>query len=134
MGTLERDVLRTSWGPIFDGWDGFPVAHVLYGVAHSGCGSCGSSLVSLEVFSPAQILLIVQKSAIRHSFFFLPFFLFFFTVEFKNCFFSQFLLFFSVFFSALSFLFKSAVLSFLSASPLCSITIQSALFLLFVIF
>ena len=28
--------------------------------------SCGSSLVSLEVFSPAQILLIVQTTAIRH--------------------------------------------------------------------
>ena len=106
------------------------------------CGSCGSWLVSLEVFSPAQILLIMQTTAIRHSFFLSSLFSFFFTLEFKNCFFSQFLLFFSVFFSTLScFLFESAFLSFLfsyysilSASPVCSITIQSVLFLLFVIF
>ena len=41
------------------------------------CDSCVSSLVSLAVYSPAQILLIVQTTAICHSFFFLPFFLFF---------------------------------------------------------
>ena len=34
------------------------------------CGSCSSSLVSLEIFSPAQILLIVQTTAI-HCWFFL---------------------------------------------------------------
>ena len=104
--------------------------------------SCGSSLVSLEVFSPAQILLIVQTTAIRHSFFLSSLFSIFFTLEFKKLFFSQFLLFFSVFFSTLScFLFESAFLSFLfsylsilSASPLCSITTQSVLFLLFTIF
>ena len=33
------------------------------------CGSCGSLLVSLEVFSPAQILLIVHTTVIRHSVF-----------------------------------------------------------------
>ena len=32
-----------------------------------GCGSCGSSLASLEVFSPAHILRIVQTTALRHS-------------------------------------------------------------------
>ena len=92
--------------------------------------SCSSSLVSLEVFSPAQILLIVQTTAIRHSFFFLPFSLFSSPWNSKN-FFSQFLLFFSVFLSTLScFLFKSPFLSFLfsyysilSTSSLCSITI-----------
>ena len=51
------------------------------------CGSCGSWLVSLEVFSPAQILLIMQTTAIRHSFFLSSLFSFFFTLEFKNCFF-----------------------------------------------
>ena len=38
------------------------------------CGSCGSSLVSLEVFSPAQILLILQTTTIRHWFFLCSFF------------------------------------------------------------
>ena len=33
------------------------------------CGSCGSLLVSLEVFSPAQILLIVHTTVIHHSVF-----------------------------------------------------------------
>ena len=118
--------------------------------------------MSLKVFSPAQILFIVQATAIRHSVFF---FLFLFYISsFWNLeicsylfilFFPVFLLSFStllsipcsVFSLCLStlfsdlpycFLFKSAILSFLSsyysilsASPLCSITIQSALFLLF---
>ena len=39
------------------------------------CGSCGSSLLSLEVFSPAQILLIVQTNSIMPLIF--SFFLFF---------------------------------------------------------
>ena len=43
------------------------------------CGSCSSSLVSLEVFSPAQILFIVQTIVIRHSVF-----LYFFILEFRN--------------------------------------------------
>ena len=99
---------------------------------------CGSSQVSLEVFSPAQR----QLLAICHLYFLSSFFSIFFTLEFKKLFFSQFFLFSSVFFSALScFLFKSAFLLFLfsyysilSASLLCFITIQSVLFLLFVIF
>ena len=33
------------------------------------CSFCGSSRVSLEVFSPTQILLIVQTTAMRHSVF-----------------------------------------------------------------
>ena len=32
-----------------------------------GCGSCGCSRVSLEVHSPAQFLLIVQTTPLRHS-------------------------------------------------------------------
>ena len=32
-----------------------------------GCGSCGCSLVSLEVHSPGQFLLIVQTTPLRHS-------------------------------------------------------------------
>ena len=43
------------------------------------CGSCSSSLVSLEVFSPAQILFIMQTIVIRHSVF-----LYFFILEFRN--------------------------------------------------
>ena len=40
-------------------------------------GSCGYSLKSLEVFSAAQILLIVQRTTIRHSVFsFSPFSIF----------------------------------------------------------
>ena len=124
------------------------------------CGSCSSSFVSLEVFSPAQILLIVQTTVIRHSVF-----LYFLNPEFRNLLLSvpsvfscllfcslacpsfySFLLFFlfrfvfslclCTVFSDLPyyFLFKSATISFLfsyysilSASPLCSITIQSVL-------
>ena len=103
------------------------------------CSSCSFSLVSLEVFSPAQILLIVQTTAIRHSFFFLPYFLFSSPWNLKTFFLSSFCFFLC---STLScFLFESAFLSFLfsyysilCASSLCSITIQSVLFLLFVIF
>ena len=42
----------------------------------TGCGSCGYSLLSLEVFSPGQILLIVQTTTIAQCFlslFFLDF-------------------------------------------------------------
>ena len=64
------------------------------------CGSCGSSLLSLEVISPAQILLIVQITAIRHlnfsfSSFHIPLF-----QNLEICSY-LFLLFFPVFFSAL---------------------------------
>ena len=107
------------------------------------CGSCGSSLVSLEVFSPAQILLIVQTTDIRHSSFLSSLFSNFFILEFKKLlFFSHYFLFSSEFFLALScFLFKSASLLFLFsyysillASSFCSITIQFVLCLLFAIF
>ena len=75
-------------------------------------------------------------------FFFLPFFLFFFTLELKNCFFlssfcsllCSFLLYLVFFSNLLSFFFLFSYYSILSASPYCSITIQSVLFLLFVIF
>ena len=29
LGTLEGDVLRTSWGPIFAGWEDFKIAELL---------------------------------------------------------------------------------------------------------
>ena len=45
---------------------------------------CDSSLVSLEVFSPAQILLIVQRKAMHHSIFLSPLFLCFFLLEFRS--------------------------------------------------
>ena len=48
------------------------------------CSSCDFSLVSLEVISPAQILLIVQSTAIRHSIFISRLFLCFFNLEFQN--------------------------------------------------
>ena len=77
-------------------------------MSHHFCSSCSSSLVSLEVFSPAKILLIVRTTAICHSCFLSSLFSIFFILEFKKI--SQFLL----FFSALScYLFKSAFLSFL---------------------
>ena len=50
-------------------------------------GSCGSALVSLEVCSPTQILLIFQTSTIRHSVFSFSFNLYFFILEFRNLFF-----------------------------------------------
>ena len=52
-------------------------ADTLFTSMFFSCGSCGSSLVSLEVFSPAQILLIVQTTATRQWFFLSSFFLFF---------------------------------------------------------
>ena len=48
------------------------------------CSSCDFSLLSLEVISPAQILLIVQSTAIRHSIFISRLFLCFFNLEFQN--------------------------------------------------
>ena len=73
--------------------------------------------MSLEAFSPAQILLIVQTTAIRHSFFLSSLFSIFFTLEFKK------LLFLSSFFSLLcSFLlylaFFSNLLSFDFSFPI----------------
>ena len=61
---------------------------------------CGSSLVSLEVFSQAQILLMVQTTAICHSnFYFSSFFIsLFWNLEICS---SLFLLFIPVFFSAI---------------------------------
>ena len=49
--------------------------------------SCGSSLVPLQVFSPVQILLIMQATGIA-QFFLSLIFLFFFILEFKNLFLS----------------------------------------------
>ena len=113
------------------------------------CGSCGSSLVSHE--SPAQILLIVQTTAIRHSIFYFSFSMFlrvfffalylFHPILFYSSFYSLFcflpLFLHFIFDPPYCFLFKSVILSFLfsyysvlSASPLCSIPIQSVLFLL----
>ena len=60
------------------------------------CGSCGSSLLSFEVFSPAQILSIVQTTLYVTV---LVLFFYNFILKFKICFY-LFLLFFSVFFSA----------------------------------
>ena len=62
-------------------------------IFHLYFSSCGSSLVSLEVFSTAQILSIVQTTATRHWFFLSSFFLsffFFFTLKFKKLFFLSF--------------------------------------------
>ena len=121
--------------------------------------------MSPEVISPAQILLIVRTTTIRHSnFSFSSFYnsfywnleilYLFFPVFFSALFLSILLFFFYSSFCSLfcfppsclftlscdvsyCFLFKSVILSFLSsynsilsASPLCSITIQSVLFLL----
>ena len=140
---------------------------------HSSCDSRNSSLVPLEVYFPAQILLILQTTAIYTSliFFFLPlsYFSSFWNLE---IYFYLFLLIFTVFFSALflfillcsfllfflflvlfsstlfihcifwfllfsfqicySFLFPCC--SILPTYPLCSIAIESVLFLLFFIF
>ena len=61
------------------------------------CGSCGSSFVSLEVFSLAQISLVVQTTVIRHSVFFLLFYISsLWNLKIRSYLFS------SVFFSALS--------------------------------
>ena len=99
------------------------------------CGSCGSSLVSVE--SPAQILLmlIVQTTAIRHSiFYFSSFSMFIQSRISKSIVICLFTLFSDL---PYCFLFKSVILFFLfscysllSASPLCSIPIQPVLFLL----
>ena len=65
--------------------------------------SCGSSLVPLQVFSPVQILLIMQATGIA-QFFLSLIFLFFLFWNLKICFY-QFPLFFSVFFFCSSFYF-----------------------------
>ena len=69
------------------------------------------------VFFPAQILLIAQTTLIRYSFFLSSFFLYFFILEYKKTFFFQFLLFFSVFSSALYLVFFSILLSFHFSFP-----------------
>ena len=82
-GTL----VNTSDGSISNNFFGVRVKSVasyywcqtreLWKTCFSYCGSCSSSLVSLEVFSLAQILFIVQATAIRCSvFLFSPFFYF----------------------------------------------------------
>ena len=68
--------------------------------------SFGSSLVSLEVFSAAQILLIVQTQLYVTWLFLSPFFLFFFILEFKNCFYQFRLLFLYSFLLSILFSFQ----------------------------
>ena len=95
--------------------------------------------MSLEVFSPAQTLLIVQTTAIHH-WSFLPFFLFFFTLEFKKNFAVPSVLFYVLFCSILfSFqicflLFLFSYYSILSSSPYVLLLFNLFSFLLFVIF
>ena len=73
--------------------------------------------MSLEAFSPAQILLIVQTTAIRHSFFLSSLFSIFFTLEFKKLFFLS--SFFSLLCSFLLYLaFFSNLLSFDFSFPI----------------
>ena len=94
------------------------------------CSSCGSSLVSLEVICPAQILLAVQNTAIRHSNFY---FSSFYNPLFWNleiCFHLFLYLFFPVFFSALylihpSILFYLSFCSLFCFLPLCLLTLSS---------
>ena len=94
------------------------------------CSSCGSSLVSLEVISPAQILLVVQNTAIRQPNFY---FSSFYSPLFWNleiCFHLFLYLFFPVFFSALylihpSILFYFSFCSLFCFLPLCLLTLSS---------
>ena len=65
------------------------------------CGSCRSGLASIEVFFPAQISLIVQTTATRHTYF-SPLFLCFFNLEFRNLLLSVFSVLSCVFFCSLS--------------------------------
>ena len=89
-----------------------------YEVCSCGCGFRGSLLVSLVVFSPAQILLIVQTTAIRHFYISL-----FWNLEICSY------LFFSVFFFAL-YLIHPSILFYSSLCPLfCSLAL--CLFTLF---
>ena len=75
----------------------------------TGCGSCGYLLLSLEVFSPEQILLTVQTTVIAQCFLSL-FFLDFFILEFKKCV-TFILLFCFIFWSSISFSVLLSVLS-----------------------
>lgn len=89
--------------------------------------SCGSSLVPLQVFSPVQILLIMQATGIA-QFFLSLIFLFFFILEFKNLFLSVpsvlfcvlflFILLFSILFSVPCFVPSLSVYSHYFLSPL----------------
>ena len=115
-------IARTCWNNLFiyvgifhnsRAWPSNPAYTVADYYILSG-GSCSSSLVSLEVFSPAQILSIVQTTATRHWFFISSFFLFFFTLKFKRLFFlssfysllCSFLLYLAFFSNLLSFYFS----------------------------
>ena len=97
--------------------------------------SFGSSLVSLEVFSAAQILLIVQTQLYVTRFFLSPLFLFFFHFGIQKLFLSV-LSVVSIFFSALYLVFFSNLLSFHFSFPItlsclllpCSVIIQSVFF------
>ena len=121
------------------------------------CGTIGISAIEYLRFftcvswgiSPAQILLIVQTTAIRHSIFYFSSFSMFLPVFFFALYLFHPILFYSSFYSLfcflplfLHFIFWSPLLfsypfflfsyySILSTSPLCSITIQSVLFVQF---
>ena len=93
------------------------------------CSSCSSSLVSLASLSPAQILLIVQKTAILHSIFISPLFLSFFNLELRNRLLSVSSVLYCVLFCSLSFPFYSFLLFFLSPA-LFSPSVHSIYFLI----